>query len=158
MGAASPSRRNCLLLVGLAPLALAGCGQPEPPAPVVALMIETNGDLLEFKPTELTCHAGDQVRLIFRHTGKYVNVEHNWALILPHTFDAVTAAAVKAGEEHGWVPPGDPRILAATPMCGKGQAVMTGFIAPAAGDYPFICTFPGHAQSMWGVLHVLERS
>ena len=43
-------------------------------------------------------------------------------------------------------------------MCGRGQVVMVEFIAPAAGDYPFICTFPGHAQSMWGVLHVLERS
>jgi len=29
------------------------------------------------------------------------------------------------------------------------------FIAPAAGDYLFICSYPGHAESMWGVLHVL---
>jgi azurin len=158
MGITDPKRRNCLFFMGLAPLARAGCSRGEPPAPVVDLLIETNGDLLEFKPNELTCHAGDHVRLTFRHAGKYVHIEHNWVLILPHTFDAVTAAAVEAGEEHGWVPPGDQRILAATPMCGLGQVVHTEFIAPAAGDYPFICTFPGHAQRMWGVLHVLERS
>jgi azurin len=121
----------------------------------VDLLVETNGDLLEFKPNELACHAGDRVRLTFRHTGRYVNFEHNWVLILRGSFDAIIAAANAAGESQGWLPAGDRRILAFTPMCGRGQVMVTQFDAPAAGDYPFICTFPGHAQSMWGVLHVL---
>jgi azurin len=121
----------------------------------VDLLIESNGDLLEFRPTELTCHAGELVRVTFRNTGKYVSFEHNWVLIVPGSFDAITAAAADAGEERGFVPAGDHRILAFTPLCGRGQAVTTEFVAPKPGDYPFICTFPGHAQSMWGVLHVL---
>ena len=167
-GPADPVRRFALL-GSLAPLALAACGrkpapapapasQPPPPPqpqPLVQLQIATNGDLLEFKPKELTCHAGDHVQLTFRNTGKYVNFEHNWVLLTPHSFDEVTAAALVAGEEHGWVPPGDQRILAATPLCSRGHAVVADFIAPAAGDYLFICTVPGHAESMWGVLHVL---
>jgi azurin len=120
----------------------------------VDLLVETDGDLLEYKQKSLTCPSGAHVRLTFRHTGKYVSFEHNWVLILPKTFDAVTAAAVAAGEQNGWLPRGDKRILAATPMCGKGQVARVDFVAPAAGDYPFICSYPGHGQSMWGVLHV----
>jgi azurin len=39
-------------------------------------------------------------------------------------------------------------------MCGKGEQVRIDFIAPAPGEYPFICTYPGHAAFMHGVLHV----
>ncbi|MEP7311668.1 MAG: azurin [Pseudomonadota bacterium] len=153
---ASSVRRRLLLLGILAPAALAAC-KPSAPAAAfkyVDLSIETDGDLLEFKQKELSCISGAHVRLTFHHTGRYVNFEHNWVLILPGTFDVVTAAALAAGEERGWLPHGDKRIIAATPMCGKGQVATVEFVAPIAGDYPFICSFPGHAQSMWGVLHV----
>jgi azurin len=149
--------RRRLLLSGLfAPAALLVDRTSMSAAPVrhVDLLVETNGDLLEYKQKTLTCVAGAHVRLTFRHTGKYVSFEHNWVLILPGSFDAVTAGALAAGEQKGWLQRGDQRILAATPMCGKGQVAMVEFVAPAAGDYPFICSYPGHAQSMWGVLHV----
>jgi len=150
------SRRLFVCAAVSAPLALAACSSRSPPrAAPVELLVETNGDLLEFRQKELTCHEGDRVRLTFRHTGRYVNFEHNWVLIERGSFDAVTAAAAAAGEAGGWVPRGDRRILAFTPMCSRGQTMVTEFVAPKAGDYPFICTFPGHAQSMWGVLHVL---
>lgn len=145
-----------MLSIVVSPIWLSACGQravaPQPK--VVDLLIESDGDLLAFKPKELSCPAGAQVRLTFRHTGKYISFEHNWVLILPHTFDEVNKAALAAGEENGWVPPGDKRVLAATPLCGKGQQVMVEFIAPPPGDYPFICSNPGHAEDMWGVLHV----
>jgi len=151
------TRRSFTWMAAASPLALAACARkaapPDPPP--VDLLVESNGDLLEFAPKELTCHAGDKVRLTFRHTGKYVNFEHNWVLIMPGSFDEITAAATAAGEAGGWLPASDPRMLAFTPMCGRGQVAMTRFSAPKAGDYLFICTFPGHAQSMWGVLHVL---
>jgi azurin len=152
----SPMRRRLLLSAVFAPVVLLAGKPSRPAAPIryVELHIETDGDLLEFKQKELSCPSGAHVRLTFRHTGKYVSFEHNWVLILPKTFDAVTAAAVAAGEKQGWLPRGDKRILAATPMCGKGQVAMVEFVAPAPGDYPFICSYPGHAQSMWGVLHV----
>lgn len=145
-------QRRLLLLATLGvPLLVMGCQKQ---APVVELFIQSNGDLLEFKPTELSCPTGAHVRLMFFHAGKYLSLEHNWVLILPHTFDAVNKAALEAGEKNGWVPKGDKHILAATPLCGKGQAVVCEFIAPAPGRYPFICSNPGHAQSMWGVLNV----
>lgn len=122
--------------------------------PTIDLLVESNGDLLEFKPTELSSPTGATVRLTFRHTGKYVSFRHNWVLILPGTFDAVTQAALEAGEENNWVPPHDERILAATRLIGKGEQTTIEFTAPAPGDYLYICTTPGHAESMWGIFHV----
>jgi azurin len=150
------SRRRFASLAVLSAGTLAACSRKAlAPAPVVALLLETNGDQLEFRQKELTCHAGDHVRLTFRNAAKYVDFEHNFVLIERGTFDSVVASANAAGEARGWMPRPDWRILAFTPMCGRGQVMVTEFVAPRPGDYPFICTFPGHAQSMWGVLHVL---
>jgi azurin len=148
-------RRELLVSLLLAPLCLTACARRAASPQPVALLVESNGDLLEFKPKELTCQSGAQVRLTFHHTGKYVSFEHNWVLLRPHTYDAVLTAALAAGEGNHWLPRSDPNILAATAMCAKGQSAVIAFIAPAAGDYLFICTSPGHAQSMWGILHVM---
>jgi azurin len=152
------SRRRFTWLAASIPVALCSCRNKSPAASAapVDLLVQT-GDLLEFNPRDLTCHAGDAVRLTFRHAGQYVNFQHNWVLIQRGSFDAITAAAESAGEAKGWLPVGDKRILAFTPLCSRGQVAVTQFTAPKAGDYLFICTFPGHAQSMWGVLHVLPR-
>jgi azurin len=151
-----PPRRGLLRALLLIPLGLAGCGKRKAQAstPPIELLVESDGDLLAFRPRELSCPSGAPVRVTFRHTGKYVSFEHNWVLILPHTFDAVNKAALAAGEANGWVPKGDKHILAATALCGRGQQASVEFIAPAPGDYPFICSNPGHAENMWGILHV----
>ena len=47
---------------------------------------------------------------------------------------------------------GDPRVIAATPLCDKGKTVMVQFVAPPPGDYPFVCST--HPEDMRGVLHV----
>ncbi|HTP40192.1 MAG TPA: plastocyanin/azurin family copper-binding protein [Steroidobacteraceae bacterium] len=120
----------------------------------VNLVVATDGDLLAFKPIELSCPTGALVHLTFFHTGKYIRQEHDWVLTLPGAADAVAQAGLLAGESAGYVPKGDRRVLAATALCGKGQQVSVDFVAPAPGDYPFICTYPGHVAFMRGVLHV----
>ena len=121
----------------------------------VSLTIASDGDLLAFKPDRLTCPARAAVHLTFFHTGKYISQDHNWVLVVPGAADAVAKAALAAGEQAGWLPKGDRRILAATPPCHRGQHVSVDFIAPPPGDYPFLCTNPGHGAVMHGVLHVV---
>jgi azurin len=120
----------------------------------VNLSISTDGDLLAFKPDRLSCPAGAYVHLTFHHMGKYVSQDHDWVLTRPGTADAVARAALESDEKGGWDRAKDPRILAATPLCSKGHSVSVDFIAPAPGDYPFLCTTPGHGAVMHGVLHV----
>jgi azurin len=41
-------------------------------------------------------------------------------------------------------------------MSNPGQTVEVTFTAPSAtGDYPFICSFPGHFATMRGTMHVV---
>ncbi|MBV8577190.1 MAG: hypothetical protein JOZ58_19380 [Acetobacteraceae bacterium] len=122
----------------------------------VQLTIGTDGDLLAFKPDQLSCPSGAAVHLIFHHNGKYITQQHNWVLTVPGAADAMAAAAIGAGERWGFVPQHDPRVLAATPQCDKGQEVSVDFVAPAPGAYPFLCTNPGHGAVMHGTLHVLR--
>lgn len=149
-------RRQIMVSLVLGSVCLSACGQQSVGRgpPTVDLLVESDGDLLEFRPKELTCPAGSHVRLRFHHTGKYVSFVHNWVLIRPGTFDAVTQAAILAGEEHGWLPVGHPAIIAATPTCGRGQIVTVEFDAPTPGRYLYICSTPGHSASMWGVLTI----
>jgi azurin len=125
--------------------------------PEVSLTIATDGDLLAFKPTALTCMSETLVHLTLFHTGKYIRQEHDWVLTVPGAADAVARTLLAAGEAGAYVPHGDRRVIAATKMCNKGEHVTVDFIAPAPGDYPFICTYPGHAAFMRGILNVTPR-
>lgn len=120
----------------------------------VELSIATDGDLLAFKPDHLSCVTGALVHLTFYNAGKYISQEHNFVLVAPGAAEAVDEEALAAGEQNGWVPRNDPRVLAATAQCGKGQHVSVAFVAPAPGRYPFLCTNPGHGAVMHGILDV----
>ena len=59
----------------------------------------------------------------------------------------------KAGEKH-YIPATD-QVIAHTFVVPAGGKHTLSMKAPAeAGEYPFICTFPGHWQAMRGVLIV----
>ena len=148
------TRRRLLSLALLAPFA-AGIQRTLPADRKVAnLAVSTDGDLLAYKPDHLTCPTGVTVHLTFRHGGKYISQEHNWVLVVPGAAEAVEKAALAAGENAGWVPRDDRRIVAATAQCGKGHEVSVTFTAPAPGKYPFLCTNPGHGEVMHGILEV----
>lgn len=149
-------RREIIVALMAAPVGFVGYGALAAPSrsPVVELAIATDGDLLAFKPTELTCVTGAHVRLTFLHTGKYITQEHDWVLTVPGAATAVAKAGLQAGEKAGYLRRGDRRIVAATAMCGKGEHVSVEFVAPAPGEYPFICSYPGHDEFMRGVLKV----
>jgi azurin len=123
----------------------------------VNLYIESDGDFLAFKPTELTCPAGANVDLTFHHAGRRIQQKHDWVLLEPNTADAFMEAVLQAGEKHSWMPRHDPRVIAATPQIRPGESVTIEFTAPSPGAYPFVCTFAGHGEVMRGMLHVTER-
>jgi len=138
------------LLLGL--LAMAGCRRKQPPAQqVVDLFIESDGDFLAYRPDTLTCPSGAIVRLTFHHGGKFLSARHNWVLVHPGQMEAVDK---DVDQNEGIISKDDSRVIAATPMCDKGATVMIQFTAPAAGDYPFFCSTPGHGECMNGILRV----
>ena len=46
----------------------------------------------------------------------------------------------------------DPAIVTYTPLAGPGERTAVVFTMPPPGEYPFICTFPGHYSFMQGTL------
>ena len=151
----APSRRIALRhLVVAGAFLLAGCGQSGSKRQHVELDIASDGDFLAYKPDMLTCPAGADVRLTFHHAGMILSQKHDWVLVKPGTAQAVLNAGKDEGEENAYLRPGDPRVIAATPLCDKGETVSVSFVAPEPGDYPFFCSTPGHAEDMHGILHV----
>ena len=61
-----------------------------------------------------------------------------------------------AGEAKGFLPDSK-KILWATKLLLPGQSEKLSFTAPAeVGEYPFLCTFPGHWLVMNGVMEVVK--
>ena len=118
---------------------------------VVELSIGSDGDLIAYLPDTLTCPAGALVRLTFHHRGKFVSARHDWMLTYPDKLDALSKQLL---DSDGVFAKDDPRIIAFTPLADKGGTVMTEFVAPKPGDYPFLCST--HPEDMRGILHVTK--
>ncbi|MCB1096361.1 MAG: hypothetical protein KDN22_12365 [Verrucomicrobiae bacterium] len=118
--------------------------------------IATVVEKLHFAIKEFSVKAGKKIKLTF------VNPDfmpHNFVIVQPGAADEVGLAAMQLGAkgfELQWVPQSD-KIIASTKLIDhRGEAELE-FTAPAkAGDYPFVCTFPGHHILMRGVMKVTE--
>jgi hypothetical protein len=52
--------------------------------------------------------------------------------------------------------PDTPQVLQATRLLNWGETERLSFAAPEApGEYPFVCTFPGHWVRMYGIMLVV---
>ena len=116
--------------------------------------IEGN-DLLQYSTSEIRVSAScAEVTITLRHVGQLPAnaMGHNWVLSATADAESVVAAGSSAGAP-GYLPDGDPRILAATDMIGGGEESSVTFdisALEAGGDYLFFCTFPGHFALMKG--------
>lgn len=119
------------------------------------LIVATKGDDLAFDKATLTAKPGQSIKLTFSNkSSKGSGMQHNWVLVNPGTADTVGQASMMAGPEKGYLAQ-SPDVLAHTKLLNAGESDTIEFQAPAKpGDYPFICTFPGHYTMMKGVLKV----
>jgi azurin len=118
---------------------------------------------LGYDKTELTVKAGQKVKLTLTNTGSIAPQPHNFLLLKPGKLDSVGAQANAMladpqGMAKNYIPEAAKAdILANTKLVQPNQSETIEFMAPAeAGDYPYICTFPGHWLLMRGVMHVTK--
>ncbi len=137
----------------LAPLLIPlGCGRkPKTEPQIVDLFVETDGDFIAFRPDTLTCPAGALVRLTFHHAGRLITVRHDWLLTRANQLESLSK---DLSASDGVFSKDDPRVIAVTPLCDKGETVKVQFTAPSPGDYPFLCST--HPEDMRGILHVTK--
>ncbi len=115
--------------------------------------------VMRFDPALLQVKAGQDVILLFENAR--CPLQHNFVLTKPGTLETVGALADKMLSDPAAMAaqyiPASPDILARSSiLVGIGQSELIQFTAPAtSGDYPFLCTFPGHWRLMKGVLRVV---
>lgn len=116
---------------------------------------------LAYDKAELTCKAGQKVKVTLNNNGGILPQPHNFILMKPGTLDKVGALAnamlsdPKAMDK-SYIPE-SPDIIASMKLVQPGQTGSVEFTAPAeAGDYPYACTFPGHWLLMRGILKVTK--
>lgn len=127
---------------------------------VLELSIEGD-DRMVFDTDRLVVGAGQMVRLTLHHTGVLPAqaMGHNVVILYPG--DDVFDFGADVGEHDGglhddFVPDVlRDRVVAFTPIAGGGESVVVEFEAPSEpGEYPFLCSFPGHFGQMNGIMEV----
>ena len=84
---------------------------------------------------------------------------HNWLLVKPGSAQEIgeladQMASQTEGFSKGYIPDSD-KILVASKLLSPKQVQEITFQAPEKpGEYPYLCTFPGHWRMMQGTLTV----
>ena len=123
----------------------------------VLVHIGTLVEQMRYDIREFAIPAGSRVRLTFSNTDF---MPHNIVFTTPGAADEVGLAAVRLGAQgfpRHWVPESD-KVLASSKLVDHGEEEVLEFTVPEEpGDYPYVCTFPGHHILMRGVMKVQPR-
>ena len=132
---------------------------PAAAAEVIEITIKPDtANPLAYDTKEFTVKAGAKVKLTFNNVHPTVPQPHNIVIGTAGSKDklmglAMQMATAPDGMAKGFIPTA-PEILFHTKLLQPNQTETIEFTAPAAGEYPYLCTFPGHAVLMNGVMKV----
>ena len=112
---------------------------------------------MKFDKTSFTVKAGQTVELVLDNPDF---MQHNWVLVQAGSVEKVGAAADKMasdpkGAEKNYVP-AMKEVIAATELIDtEGRSVIRFKVPEKVGNYPYVCTFPGHWRIMNGTMKVV---
>jgi azurin len=117
------------------------------------------GDDMKYSVTTIQAKRGEQLRIVLTSKGAMpkIAMAHNVVILTKGSDAAAFAVAAAPARATDFIPPNlKSQVLAASGLAGNGETVEVTFKAPAvSGQYPFLCTFPGHfAAGMKGTLIV----
>ena len=125
-------------------------------AGVAKIAIACVRERMLFNTTEFTVKPGQPVSLAFSNPDA---TAHNLAICKPGSVEEIGMAGNEMakdpeGLKKDFIPPTD-KILWHTKLLNPNTSETLRFEAPKEpGDYPYLCTFPGHWVIMRGVMHV----
>jgi azurin len=123
---------------------------------VQVVKIKSLREMMQYDLKSFTVSAGKTVEIVFENPDA---MQHNLVIGKPKSLEKIGKAADKMitdpnGATNNYVPE-MPEILFSTALVNPDQTVRLRFTAPAKpGEYPYICTFPGHWRLMNGVMIV----
>lgn len=114
---------------------------------------------MQYDQANFFVEAGKPFQLILDNTDI---MPHNVVITRPGAYAKVGIAAEMMATEpdamrKGYVP-NMPEIIYASKMLQPSQLQRMDLVAPTkSGEYPYVCTYPGHWRRMYGVMHVVEN-
>lgn len=133
--------------------------------PVLSLIGETKkvtitgNDTMQFDLKTIEAMAGEKIELTFKNVGKIPKIAmgHN-LVVLKKGISAIAFGqkAMGAGANATNALPDSVKgdTIAATKLLGPAESETITFSVAEAGDYEYVCTFPGHFAMMRGVLKI----
>lgn len=133
--------------------------------PVLSLIGETKkvtitgNDTMQFDLKTIEAKAGEKIELTFKNVGKIPKIAmgHN-LVVLKKGISAIAFGqkAMGAGANATNALPDSVKgdTIAATKLLGPDESETITFSVAEAGDYEYVCTFPGHFAMMRGVLKI----
>lgn len=122
------------------------------------IVLQAVYEQLRYDKTIIAVEAGKPVALILDNQDA---MPHNIAILAPGALEEIGLAAEKmSGDPDAkgrLYIPASPKVLHATKLATPGQKIQLAFTAPTdPGDYPYVCTFPGHWRRMVGTMVVVK--
>ena len=124
---------------------------------VIRIVIRALPHRMQYDRREIFVAAGRLVEIVFENVDI---MPHNLIITSPGALQEVgLAAEAMAARPDAFdlmFIPDSPRVLYASKMLQPQQTDKIQFTAPEVlGDYPYVCTFPGHWRTMFGTMHVV---
>ena len=115
-------------------------------------------NVMKYDKKLLTVKAGQKVIINFINPD---NMQHNLVIVQKGSMEKVGAAADAMLQDPNAAAkqyvPKMPEVLFFTRLLNVDEEVTLQFTAPSQpGDYPFVCTFPGHWRIMNGIMRVVK--
>jgi putative membrane-bound dehydrogenase-like protein len=121
---------------------------------LTTIRVGTLPERMMYDVKELNVKAGKKVKLTFANPDF---MPHNILLVNPGKVDEIANKAMALGAkgfDTGFIPESSD-ILWHSKLLDHGKEEVIEFTAPTKpGDYPYVCSFPGHYIIMRGVMHV----
>ncbi|MBI5690982.1 MAG: cupredoxin domain-containing protein [Verrucomicrobia bacterium] len=117
----------------------------------------TSNDQMKYSLATIEAKAGEQLKVVLTNQGTLPKeaMGHNWVLLKAGTdINAFATASMMAKDSEYIAPAMKDKVLASIKVLGPKQTGEVVFTAPAAGEYIFLCSFPGHYMLMKGSLIV----
>ena len=149
-------------------LLFSGCGKSDNPAPaptaapssasaVVAVELTAN-DSMKFNLARIEANVGQEVKVTFTNTGTLPKtvMGHNFVVLQKGSDSKAFSDAAVTAVATDYIPASmADKVVAHTKLLGAKQSDEISFKLTEAGEYPFLCSFPGHfATGMKGVIVV----
>ena len=123
---------------------------------VITLTVLQN--VMKYDKELITAKAGTTIKIVLKNPDF---MQHNLVIIKKGTLEKVGAAADRLAQEGDGAKlnyvPRIPEVLQATPLIDpNGSFTMIFKVPEVPGNYPYVCTFPGHWRIMSGILKVIK--